>query len=130
MPAQLRSGSGRCVPLFGLFPAATLMPNLPRRTGEERGRKAPSRTSIPLVPIAPRPTCNAPALGARQGCPTAPRPAGRVPAPEGPRQGRGRGAGPGRGLRGGVAAPFLPGGSERWAGAFRGADRSEVLEAE
>lgn len=62
------------------------------------------------------------------------------PGPEQPKGGAAAAAGrrgkPGRGgagaggARGGVAAPFLPGGLERWAGAFRRADRSEVLEAE
>lgn len=102
IPGRLCSaGSGRCVPVLGLFPAATVMPTLPRCGGEERGRKAPSRTSIPpsahpsqahLQP--PQPS------GPGSGSPAAPGPAGRVLVLPG---GRGRGragegsGGPGRG---------------------------------
>lgn len=108
-----------------------------RRTEEQPPQRQTHPPAIPPL-WGPPAGCSEAARPRRPG-PTAarqleePRPESRgsgrgLAEPEGSDRGGSRARGGGR--RGEVAAPFLPGGMERWAGAFRGTDRSEVLEAE
>lgn len=120
--------------------ASPLVPIPPRPTCSRRSPRDPA-AAAPRLPAPPAVSWCCPAGGAAGG------PGKGVGGRAGEGAGRGEPgragkraggrepgwAGPGRtgpGAAGGAAAPFLPGGSERWARAFRGADRSEVLEAE
>lgn len=85
------TGSGSRVPPCALFPAATMVPNFPRRAGEETGGKAPLRTSISPSPHPSQTRLQPP----QPSGPAAAAPRPRVPALR-PQEGPGEGAGPGR----------------------------------